>query len=254
MGLAENLSSIKQRIAAACERAKRDPSSVTLMAVTKTHPPETVQAAADLGLTFFGENKVQEAKAKIPLCSGKLRWHFIGHLQSNKCRDAVSLFSMIQSVDSWDLAEELNAKADQAARSIPILLEVNLAGEATKFGYPPQAVLNDLARINALPRLELHGRREAEIVVDQMLVHVVRENEHVGIIHQHRRKRFQLRARVRSARRIGRRIQQEPFGVRRDRLQRWPTQARDARRGRHRVAGVCPAARSNDPRHAPWGL
>ena len=157
MGLAENLSSLQQRIAAACQRAGRDPTSVTLMAVTKTHPPETVQAAADLGLVFVGENKVQEAKAKIPLCPGKLRWHFIGHLQSNKARDAVELFEMIQSVDSLALAQELNKRCEQAGKRMPILLEVNLAGEASKFGYAPERLLTELTELNALPRLEVHG-------------------------------------------------------------------------------------------------
>ena len=89
MNLAENLEKIQQRMRAACARAGRHPESVALLAVTKSHPPETVAAAAQLGLKLFGENKVQEARAKIPLCPGKLRWHFIGHLQSNKCRDAV---------------------------------------------------------------------------------------------------------------------------------------------------------------------
>src|SRR5580765_1521132 len=113
MGLADNLNSIQQRIRAACVRAERKPSPVTLLAVTKTHPPETIKAASELGLLMFGENKVQEAKAKIPLCPGKLRWHFIGHLQSNKCRDVVDLFEMIESVDSLALAQEINKRAEQ---------------------------------------------------------------------------------------------------------------------------------------------
>ncbi len=100
MGFRENLDSIRQRIAAACARAGRDPVAVTLLAVSKTHPPETIQTAVDCGQMFFGENKIQEAKAKIPLCPGKARWQFIGHLQSNKARDAVELFEMIQGVDS----------------------------------------------------------------------------------------------------------------------------------------------------------
>jgi len=157
MGLAENLDSIRKRIVTACERAGRDPASVTLMAVTKTHPPERVQEAANLGIVFVGENKVQEAKAKIPLCPGKLRWHFIGHLQSNKARDAVELFEMIQSVDSLALAQELNKRADQAGKRQAIMLEVNLAGEASKFGYAPERLLAELPELNALPRLELHG-------------------------------------------------------------------------------------------------
>lgn len=157
MGLAENLEQIETRIRTACERAGRSRDSVTLLAVTKTHPPETVHEAVNLGLTFFGENKVQEAKAKIPNCPGKARWHFIGHLQSNKCRDAVELFEMIQSVDSLSLAQEINKRAEQAAKTMPILLEVNVAGEASKFGYKPEQLLADLKEINSLPRLEIHG-------------------------------------------------------------------------------------------------
>jgi pyridoxal phosphate enzyme (YggS family) len=157
MNLAANLETIRQRIRAACERAGRNPDSVTLLAVSKTHPPETIKAAADCGQIFFGENKVQEARAKIPLCPGKLRWHFIGHLQSNKCRDAVELFEMIQSVDSLSLAQEINKRAEQAARRMPVLIEVNVAGEASKFGCKPEQLLAELKQLNALPRIEIHG-------------------------------------------------------------------------------------------------
>lgn len=157
MDLAANLELIQQRIRKACGRAGRDPASVTLLAVTKSQPPELVKTAADLGLTLFGENKVQEAKAKIPLCPDKLRWHFIGHLQTNKCRDAVELFEMVQSVDSLHLAQEINKRAEQASNTMPVLLEVNLAGEATKFGYQPEKLLAELKAINALPRIEVHG-------------------------------------------------------------------------------------------------
>ncbi len=157
VSLAENLNSIQQRIHAACERAGRAVDSVSLLAVAKTQPPEVVKAAADLGLTLFGENKVQEARAKIPQCPGRLRWHFIGHLQSNKARDAVELFEMIQSVDSLPLAQEINKRAEAAARTMPLLLEVNVAGEASKFGYPPERLLADLKELNALPRVEIQG-------------------------------------------------------------------------------------------------
>ncbi|MBC8097240.1 MAG: YggS family pyridoxal phosphate-dependent enzyme [Akkermansiaceae bacterium] len=157
MSLPDNLVSIQQRIRAACERAGRAPASVTLLAVTKGQPPEVVNAAGELGLTCFGENKVQEARAKIPLCSGKLRWQMIGHLQSNKARDAVQWFEMIESVDSLDLAVEINKRCDQLGKTMPILLEVNLAGEASKFGYPPEQLMAELEQINALPRLEVHG-------------------------------------------------------------------------------------------------
>src|ERR1051325_672982 len=157
MDLAANLDSVQQRIAVACARAGREPGSVTLLAVTKSHSPETVAEAARLGLTLFGENKVQEAKAKIPLCAGRLRWHMIGHLQTNKCRDAVELFEMIESVDSLHLAQEISKRAESAGKTMPVLLEVNLAGEANKFGYRPDTLAAELEPINALPRLEIHG-------------------------------------------------------------------------------------------------
>jgi pyridoxal phosphate enzyme (YggS family) len=157
VSLPDNLISIQQRIRAACARAGRDTASVTLLAVSKTHPPETIQAAVNCGLLHFGENKIQEAKAKIPLCPGKARWQFIGHLQSNKVRDAVELFEMIQGVDSLALAREISKRAEQAAKTVPILLEVNVAGEASKFGYQPAKLLAELKELNALPKIEIHG-------------------------------------------------------------------------------------------------
>src|SRR6516162_611851 len=157
MDLAQSIELIQKRIAAACNRARRDPESVTLVAVTKSQPPHVVAEAARLGLTLFGENKIQEAKAKIPQCSGRLRWHFIGHLQTNKARDAVELFEMVQSVDSLHLAEELNKRAEQAAKRLPILLEVNIVGEASKFGYQPEKLRAELEQLNELPRLEIDG-------------------------------------------------------------------------------------------------
>jgi PLP dependent protein len=155
--IAANLDLLQHRMAAACARAGRDPQSVTLLAVTKGQPPVAVRAAADLGVTLFGENRVQEAKAKISMCPARLRWHMIGHLQTNKCRDAAHFFEMVQSVDSLHLALELNKCADKTARTLPILLEANLAGESSKFGYKPEQLLAELGEINALPRLEVHG-------------------------------------------------------------------------------------------------
>ena len=139
VSIAENIASLQARVAAACERAGRSPGDVLLQAVSKGQPATAVDEAAQAGLLIFGESKVQEAKAKIPLCSGKLSWHMIGHLQSNKCRDAVQLFALIQSVDSLPLAEEISRRCAQASRTMPILLEVNVAGEASKFGYHPRA-------------------------------------------------------------------------------------------------------------------
>lgn len=157
MNFSGNLSSIRQRLAAACARAGRDENSVTLLAVSKSHPPESIRALVDAGQIFFGENKIQEAKAKIPLCPGKARWQFIGHLQSNKVRDAVELFEMIQGVDSLAIAKEISKRAEQLAKTMPILIEVNVAGEGSKFGYAPEKLLAELTELNALPRIEIHG-------------------------------------------------------------------------------------------------
>jgi hypothetical protein len=157
VNFAENLNLIQQRIAAACARSGRDVNDVMLLAVSKTHPPETIRAAVECGQLHFGENKIQEAKAKIPLCPGKARWQFIGHLQSNKVRDAVELFEMIQGVDSLNIAREISKRAAQAGKTMPILLEINVAGEGSKFGYQPEPLLAELNELNALPKIEIHG-------------------------------------------------------------------------------------------------
>ncbi len=155
--ISANVKRVRERMAGACARAGREAGSVTLVTVSKGHPAETVCAAAAAGLTLFGENRVQEGRAKIGQCPGRLQWHLIGHLQSNKSRDAVNLFGMIQSVDSLALAREINKWAEKAARTMPVLLEVNVAGESSKFGYAPEEVLGELKEVNALPRIEVHG-------------------------------------------------------------------------------------------------
>jgi PLP dependent protein len=157
VSLTENLEKIQRQIREACKRANRDEHSVLLLAVSKTHPAEAIQAAVNCGQIFFGESKIQEAKAKIPLCPGRARWHFIGHLQSNKVRDAVELFEMIQSVNSLALAREISKRCGQASKTMPVLIEVNVAGEASKFGYQPQQLLVDLKELNALPGIEIQG-------------------------------------------------------------------------------------------------
>lgn len=157
MGLAENCESLKQRIAAACARVNRTPEEILFLPVSKGHPPESICKAAEFGFQIFGESKVQEARLKISLCSSRFSWHMIGHLQSNKCRDAVQLFQMIQSVDSLSLAEELNKWAEKLGKHVPILLEVNAAGESTKFGLSPQKIMEQIKAFNSLPRLEVQG-------------------------------------------------------------------------------------------------
>jgi len=157
MGLTSSFGSIQERIQAACGRAGRDPASVSLVAVSKGQPPEMVRAAAEVGQVLFGESRGQEARAKIEQCPGRLRWHLLGHLQSNKCRDAVALFEMIESVDSLALGQEIDKWAGKEGKRMPILLEVNVAGEATKFGFRPEQLLSTLSEINALHRIEVHG-------------------------------------------------------------------------------------------------
>jgi len=157
MSFADNLAAIQQRIHAACARAGRGPQSVLLLAVSKTQPPEAISEAVNCGQLLFGENKIQEAKAKIPSCPGRARWHFIGHLQSNKARDAVEFFEMLHGVDSLNLAREISKRCELAAKSMPVLLEVNVAGESSKFGYPPERLLAELEELNSLPRLAIQG-------------------------------------------------------------------------------------------------
>jgi pyridoxal phosphate enzyme (YggS family) len=157
MNLQANLDRIRSQMAAACTRAGRGTDTVTLIPVSKGQPPEVVRAAAEVGLSVFGENRIQEAKAKISLCPSRLRWHMIGHLQTNKCREAVRLFELIHSVDSLHLAAELDRCAERAAKTVRVLLEVNVAGEASKYGYPPAQLLAELPELNRLRRLEIHG-------------------------------------------------------------------------------------------------
>ena len=157
MDFSSNLAAIRKRIETACGRAGRNPSSVTMLAVSKGQTPDAIRAAAEAGLTVFGESKVQEAKVKISMCPGNLRWQMIGHLQSNKCRDAVHFFEMIQSVDSLSLAGEINKFAGNSAKTMPILIEINVAGESSKFGYEPKRLLAELKEINRLPKIEIHG-------------------------------------------------------------------------------------------------
>ena len=155
MSIAENLASIQKRIEAVCARAGRAPASVLLLPVSKGHSAEAVEELGRLGLRIFGENKVQEAKAKIPQCSSRFQWHMIGHLQSNKARDAVQMFSMIESIDSLALAQEVDRWAEKLGKRIPILIEVNTAGEASKYGFRAESI--PIEAINALPRIEVQG-------------------------------------------------------------------------------------------------
>jgi len=156
-GIADNIKLVNQRIRAAAERVGRDASTIELIAVSKAIEPDFVEAALASGQTVFGESKAQEAKAKIPAVSSRARWHMIGHLQSNKARDAVALFDLIHSVDSRKLAEEVNKWSEGSGKTQAVLLEVNVSGEGSKFGLKPEDLESTLNDINHLSRLEVRG-------------------------------------------------------------------------------------------------
>jgi len=153
----ENLAKVTERIERAARRSGRDLREIRLVAVSKTVDPVRIQEAIEAGILILGENYVQEAQKKIETIGGAAAWHFIGHLQSNKAKIAVQLFDMIHSLDSIHLAEELNRRATQAARVLPVMLEVNLAREETKFGTDEVKLLNLAKRVAELDHLSLQG-------------------------------------------------------------------------------------------------
>jgi pyridoxal phosphate enzyme (YggS family) len=156
--LAANLARVRAAIAAAAQRASRDPQDITLVAVSKTHPVELVKIAYNLGVTDFGENRVQEALPKITdFHPQDMRWHMIGHLQSNKAGKVVSSFDCVQSVDSLHLAQMLQRHTAEQNRRLPILLEVNVAGEESKSGLMPDETATVAHQIATLSHLEIQG-------------------------------------------------------------------------------------------------
>jgi pyridoxal phosphate enzyme (YggS family) len=150
----QRLEKVELRITDACKKAGRPRDSVRLLAVSKTKPPEAIREAADCGLRLFGENKVQEALSKIPMCPSGLEWHLIGHLQSNKAKVAANQFQMIHSVDSLKLLQALETHADTI---LPVLLQVNVAGEASKSGMTPGEVAEVIEAANQMQKVEVHG-------------------------------------------------------------------------------------------------
>jgi pyridoxal phosphate enzyme (YggS family) len=156
--IADAVAAVRQRIARAAARAGRSPDSVTLVAVTKTHPPAAVAEALAAGVHDFGENKVQEAEAKIAALPGQpIRWHLLGHLQSNKARRAAQLFDSIQSVDSASLASRLDRAAGEAGRTLSVLVQVELGGEATKSGLEEDELMPALEALRPLAHLSVRG-------------------------------------------------------------------------------------------------
>jgi pyridoxal phosphate enzyme (YggS family) len=162
LSVRENLTLIRDRIASACARVGRAPSEVTLIAVSKTFTLARIQEAIECGVRTMGENRVQEAAAKIEAFrqagdAPKLEWHLIGHLQSNKARRAVELFDAIHSIDSLKLAERTAQVAGELGRRLPIFIEVNLGGEESKHGATPAETLRLIEQVGKLESLELRG-------------------------------------------------------------------------------------------------
>lgn len=152
-----NVSALEARIAGACARAGRARADVTLVAVTKTFPASDVSHAIAAGMTDVGENKVQEARDKKPSVAASARWHLIGHLQSNKARDAVRLFDVIQTIDSVVLAERVARFAESEGKRQEVLVQVNVGGEEQKSGAEIADVPSLVRRVSALPSLHLSG-------------------------------------------------------------------------------------------------
>jgi pyridoxal phosphate enzyme (YggS family) len=165
--LESNVRSVQQRIAEAAARAGRDPRRVTLVAVTKTQPPQIIRTAYDLGLRHFAENRVGEAEAKVGHLPADVTWHMIGHIQSRKARRVVPVFQMVHSVDSVKVARHLDRACTSLPKPLPILLECNVSGEESKYGFAAsrwdedaaerQALIACVDQIVALPHLRLHG-------------------------------------------------------------------------------------------------
>lgn len=155
--LSERLAAVHGQIREAAARAGRDAASVKLVAVSKTHPPEAIEEALAAGQTVFGESRVQEARAKIPLLPGRARWHFIGHLQKNKLRHALALFELFHGIDTLELARDLDRMAAEAGLFPALLLEVNVAGESSKFGFSPDRLRREMEALLALNRLQING-------------------------------------------------------------------------------------------------
>ncbi|MCR5370381.1 MAG: YggS family pyridoxal phosphate-dependent enzyme [Clostridium sp.] len=155
--VSENLNEVQNRMNSAAERAGRNPEDVLLIAVSKTKPVELMMEAYNAGIRDFGENKVQEILRKAPEMPDDVRWHMIGHLQKNKVRQVIGKAVMIHSVDSVELAEKIEKEAEKQDLQVDILLEVNVAGEETKFGFAPEEVEDAARAISAFPRVHIRG-------------------------------------------------------------------------------------------------
>lgn len=156
-GTSERLEEVRAEIEQVADKSGRNVEEIELVAVSKAHDAEKVREAIAGGQLLFGESKVQEARAKIPLLPSHLRWHLIGHLQKNKIRDALPLFELIHSIDSVDLAQQVERIAEEDGLFPRVLLQVNVAGEGSKFGFKPEVLVENMERLLELQRLSIEG-------------------------------------------------------------------------------------------------
>jgi pyridoxal phosphate enzyme (YggS family) len=154
---AENLAAILARINAVAEKHGRNPGEVRLVAVSKTNPPEAIHEVFEAGQRAFGESRVQEALPKLDALPPEIEWHFIGHLQTNKIRKVVDRFALFQGVDNQKLAQQMNRIAGELGVTANVLLEVNVSGEESKFGFDPKTLPAALEDLLPLPFLRIHG-------------------------------------------------------------------------------------------------
>ncbi|NCO24750.1 MAG: YggS family pyridoxal phosphate-dependent enzyme [Candidatus Infernicultor aquiphilus] len=153
----DNLETINKKIKAAAWKVNRDPQEIKLVAVTKTATSEQIKEAINEGVKIIGENKVQEAKGKYQVLTTEVKWHLIGHLQTNKVKYAVEIFDLIHSVDSIKLAKEIDKRSVQFKKTIDVLIEVNISGEETKYGYNPEKVEAFLKEISEFSGIKVRG-------------------------------------------------------------------------------------------------
>ncbi len=153
----ENLQKVHENIKIACEKAGRDPKEVTLISVSKTKPVSMLEEAYAAGSRDFGENKVQEIMDKYPQLASDIRWHMIGHLQRNKVKYIIDKAALIHSVDSLRLAQEISSQAGKRQLEMDILIEVNIAGEESKFGIPYEETISLIEEISVLPHIHIKG-------------------------------------------------------------------------------------------------
>lgn len=155
--VATRLQAIHDRIGEAARRSGRTSEDIALVAVSKTHPPESIREAFGEGQKIFGENRVQELLSKAPLLPSSIRWHLLGHLQSNKIRKVLPVCELIHGVDSLELALDIDRIAGELGLFPRILLEVNVSGEGTKFGFKPDVLRSELETLLALPKIQIDG-------------------------------------------------------------------------------------------------